>query len=218
MPNDSFAVDPLNRVKRVPSRGIYDVETVYSIVDSCWVCHVSFIEDQRPVTIPMFFSRLGNRVVLHGSSKSRLMTRLNSGEPVCLSFAIVDGLILARSLFHHSMNYRSVVVFGCGTPIEGEQEKMDALKSLTDKIAVGRWDDARKPNSKELKATSIVAVSIDSASAKVRNEGTNDDPEDMSLPVWAGEIRFETVAIAKPDEHNPGDIGQPEYLSKFFSK
>jgi nitroimidazol reductase NimA-like FMN-containing flavoprotein (pyridoxamine 5'-phosphate oxidase superfamily) len=177
---------PQSRVGRLPDRGHYDRETIYPIVDEAPVCHVAFVEDGQPYVIPTLHARDGDAILLHGSVGSRLLRHLAAGNPASLAFTLVDGMVLARSVFHHSVNYRSAVVFGRGARVEGEAERLRALERLTERLAPGRWSEARLPNARELAATAVVRVAIEAASAKVRSGPPKDDEEDLALPVWAG--------------------------------
>lgn len=213
----SFEKTSLNQVKRVAKRGHYDKETVHRVFDAAWICHVGFTGESFPTIIPMFHVRFGDEIIFHGATTSRLMTHLASGAPVCLSAAMVDGLVLARSLFHHSMNYRSAIAFGTGRLIEDREEITAAFKALSDKVMVGRWDDARQPTEKELKATALVAIKIESASAKIRTGDPVDDPEDSDLPVWAGVVPIrETLGEMKPAADLRHDVTAPDYLHSFY--
>jgi nitroimidazol reductase NimA-like FMN-containing flavoprotein (pyridoxamine 5'-phosphate oxidase superfamily) len=206
-----------NQVVRVPERGKYDPETVYQIVDEALFCHVGFVSKGQPFVIPTLHARRGDQMLLHGASTSRLMNHLESGAEVCLSMTLVDGIVLARSVFHHSMNYRSVVLFGRGSPVTGE-EKLGALEAFTEKLLPGRWDDARQPNPQELKATSVVSVPIQSASAKIRTGPPKDDEEDYALPVWAGILPLEQrLGTPEPDPAMPEDTGLPAYLQDYLT-
>ena len=179
-----------NRVKRLPERAAYDEETINPIIDAALICHVGFIQDGQPFVIPCIHGREGRTIYLHGAKASRLLGESGSGRQLCLSFAHLDGIVLARSLFHSSMNYRSVVAFGSGRELAGE-EKMSALKVITDGLVKDRWDHARTPTEQELRSTSVVAVRLESASAKIRNWGAKDDPEDLAGPWWAGVLPIE---------------------------
>ena len=213
--NQKFEVEERNRVRRVPKRGIYDRLTVYEIIDAAPISHVAIHDpDQGPIVIPTLHGRIDDQLIYHGATTSRLMQQLASGQPVCISFALVDGLVLAKSLFHHSMNYRSVVVFGRGRQVETEAEKNRALKAMSDRLLPGRWEDARLPNAKELKATSIVMIEMESASAKVRTGDPVDDPEDHDFPCWSGIVPFETVWKQPIADANSTDVQVPEYLRK----
>ncbi len=179
------------RVRRIPARGSYDPALIRSIVDEALVCTVAFVADGQPYAIPTIHARVGDRLVFHGAKASRLLAAMDG--PVCVTVTLVDGLVLARSAFHHSMNYRSVVVLGCATTLDAPAEKLRALEAIVEHVAPGRWSVARRPNDKELAATRVMALSLDEASAKVRRGGPNDDPEDLALPVWAGEIPLRVV-------------------------
>ena len=216
MSESKFEQTGCNRVRQAAKRGHYDRETVFAILDASLIGNIGFVTDDGPCIIPMLFARRDDEILLHGSTKSRLMTMLCSGNPVCISTTVLDGLVLAKSMLHHSMNYRSVTVFGSGYKVTDESERMEALRIITDKTMVGRWEDARQPNAKEMKATCIVAVKINSASAKIRTGPPNDDPEDMSLPVWTGVVPLVQVAgepVDRPDETM--DLGVPDYVNRW---
>jgi uncharacterized protein len=176
-----------SRVKRQPDRAAYDTETVHAVLDAAPMGHLGFVADGQPFVIPMLYGRLGDAVYLHGSVASRLLRTMAGGVEVCLTVTLVDGLVLARSAFHHSMNYRSAVVFGRAVPVDGD-EKVAALKAISDHLRPGRWDEVREPSDLELRQTSVLRLDIEEASAKARSGGPIDDPEDMDLPVWAGVI------------------------------
>lgn len=181
-----------NKVKRLPKRGHYDRETIFGILDAGFLCHVGFVVNGQPFVIPTAYGRDGDKIYLHGSSKSRMLTSLDGGIPVCLTVTHLDGLVLARSTFHHSMNYRSAVIFGTAQEVEGE-EKERALFLISESILKGRWDEVRGPNAQELKATSVLCVTIDEASAKIRTGPPGDEDEDYALPVWAGVLPMRMV-------------------------
>ena len=174
------------RVKRSPKRGHYDFETVANILDEGLVCHVGFVVNEQPYVIPTAYGRLGDRVYIHGAGASRMMRSLSEGIDLCLTVTLLDGLVLARSAYHHSMNYRSVVLFGCAEIVTAPDEKMLALKAFTEHVMKGRWDEVRKPNDAELAGTVVLALPIAEASAKIRTGPPVDDPADYDLPVWAG--------------------------------
>lgn len=178
---------PRTTVRRVPNRGVYDRQVVNAILDAALVAHVGFVHDGQPFVIPMACARDGDRLLLHGSGGSRMLRALAGGAPACVTVTLVDGLVLARSVFHHSMNYRSVVALGTAVKLEGK-EKAAALERLVDGLVPGRSGEARGPNRAELAATVILAFPLDEVSAKVRTGPPVDDPEDLSLPVWAGTI------------------------------
>jgi nitroimidazol reductase NimA-like FMN-containing flavoprotein (pyridoxamine 5'-phosphate oxidase superfamily) len=211
-----FEKTAINRVRRVPERGIYDKETIYGIVDDAMICHVGFVQDGRPFIIPTLHARRGDEILLHGATTSRLIRHAQAGHELCLTFTHIDGIVLARSVFHHSINYRSVVLFGRGDLVQGDQAMMQALEQFTERLMPGRWEDARSPNVKELKATSVVAISIESASAKVRSGPPGEEEEDYALPFWAGvlPVRYE-VGPAEPDGRLAHDISLPDYVNKY---
>jgi len=201
----------LTRVKRLPERGHYDRETIDAILDEGLVCHLGFAVDDQPYVIPTLYARDGDVVYLHGSSASRALRTLSGGVRVCVTVTLLDGLVLAKSVFNHSMNYRSVLLFGSARLLEGD-DKRDALHRLVDQLAPGRWDEARQPTALELKATSVLALPIDEASAKVRSGPAKDEPEDEELPVWAGVVPVHLTA--EPSEYTwqrvyEGRIGPP---------
>jgi len=175
-------------VRRLPKRGVYDREQIYAILDEGFVCHVGFAVDGQPYVIPTGYGRDGDRIYLHGSSASRMLRTLDGGVHVCVTVTLVDGFVLARSVFHHSMNYRSVVALGSAQLLTDRDEKLAALRCVTNHIVPGRWEEARQPTDQELKATSVLVLPIDEVSAKVRTGGPIDDEEDYSLPVWAGVV------------------------------
>ena len=181
------------RVIREPQRGRYDRETIDAILDEALLCHLGFEVDGQPYVIPTLHARVGDTVYVHGSAASRMLRQLAGGVRVCLTVTLFDGLVLARSVFNHSVNYRSVVLLGTATLV-GDDEKREALHALTEQLAPGRWDEARQPTAKELKATWILTLPIDEASAKVRTGGPEDEPEDEDLPVWAGVVPVHLAA------------------------
>src|ERR1700687_830473 len=204
------------QVKRLPKRGHYDRETVYKILDTAFVCHVGFNADGQPFVIPTNYGRSGDTLYLHGSAASRMLKTLSEGIPVCVTVTHVDGLVLARSAFHHSVNYRSVVILGIARLVEGPAEKMEALRIFTEHVVKGRWDDVRQPTEQELKATTVLALPLEEVSAKVRTGGPVDDEADYALPVWAGVLPLETVAKEPiPDAQRRTDPVVPNYLKNY---
>lgn len=183
-----FPVTDRTRVRRLPDRGKYDADTVHRIIDAVFVSHVGFTIDERPFVIPVLHARDGDRLLLHGASSSRLLRHIAAGNPLCVCITAIDGLVLAKTAFNQSMNYRSVVIFGQGALIDDAEEKLRALAILTNRLVPGQWDHVRHPNPQELKATSIVAVPITEASAKVRSGPPKDDAEDQGFPAWAGVV------------------------------
>jgi nitroimidazol reductase NimA-like FMN-containing flavoprotein (pyridoxamine 5'-phosphate oxidase superfamily) len=173
-------------VRRLPERGHYDRETVHAILDAGVIAHVGFVHDGQPYVLPMGYARQGERLILHGSVASRLLKHLGGGFAVCVTVTHLDGIVLARSVFNHSMNYRSVVVLGTATPVRDEAEKRAALQALTEQLAPGRWEEARQPTPQEVAATEVLVLPLDEASAKVRSGGPGDHEKDLALPIWAG--------------------------------
>jgi len=203
-------------LKRLPKRGHYERETVYGILDEGFICHVGFTVEGRPVVIPTGYARVGAKLYIHGSQASRMLRTLAAGVDVCVTVTLVDGLVLARSAFHHSMNYRSVVVFGRATVVEDKDEKLAALFSFSEHVVRGRWDDVREPTEQELKATTVLSLPLVEASAKVRTGPPLDDEDDYSLPVWAGVIPLRLVADAPVnDPRLPEGIETPDYAKNY---
>jgi nitroimidazol reductase NimA-like FMN-containing flavoprotein (pyridoxamine 5'-phosphate oxidase superfamily) len=188
------------RVRRAPARADYDRATIDSILDEALVAHVGFVVDGQPYVIPTLVARVGDIVYLHGSAASRLVRTLAAGTPACLTATLIDGIVLARSAFHHSMNYRSVVVLGQARLVSDPDEMLLALEAFTEGIVPGRWDEVRGPNPKELKGTRVLAMTLDEASAKARTGGPVDDEEDHELDVWAGVIPITLCAGAPVDD------------------
>lgn len=190
-----------SRVRRAPKRANYDRETIDAILDEAVVAHLGFVADGQPFVIPTLHARVGDEVLIHGSAASRMVTLLGAGVPACLTVTLVDGLVLARSAFHHSMNYRSVVVLGQARFVEGPEERNRALAAFTDKLIPGRWDEVRQPTRQELRGTRVLALPLTEASAKLRTGGPVDDEEDYASDVWAGVVplRIERGA-PEPDE------------------
>jgi nitroimidazol reductase NimA-like FMN-containing flavoprotein (pyridoxamine 5'-phosphate oxidase superfamily) len=207
------------RVVREADRAVYDRETVYRILDEGFLCHVGFAMDGQPFVIPTSYGRKGASLYIHGSAASRMLRQMKEGVPVCVTVTLLDGLVLARSVFNHSMNYRSVVVLGKATLVDDPEEKLAALRALSEHILPGRWDDSRQPNERELKATSVLRVPIEEFSAKVRTGPPIDDAEDYSFPTWAGVIPLEMKA-GEPidDERLLAGRSVPEYARSYTRK
>jgi len=213
---DSFPKTARNKVKRLPERGHYDSATIYPIVDAAMICHVGFAIDGQPFVVPTLYARQDDTILLHGAKGSRLLRHIQLGGEVCITVTLVDGIVLARSVFHHSINYRSAVLFGKGTLIEDEQAKFKAMESFTERLIPGRWQDARPPSPIEVKQTTIVAVAIESASAKIRTGPPGDEAEDLDLPVWAGVLPLRQVAGAPlADMQLSPDVELPAYIRDF---
>ena len=193
MARSSAAPSARTRVKRVHDRAVYDRTRIDEILDAALICHLGFEHHGQPYVIPTLHARVGDKLYVHGSAASRLLRHAESGAPVCVTVTLFDGLVLAKSVFNHSVNYRSALVFGTATLVDGE-EKREALRALTEQLAPGRWEEARQPTDQELKATWILSLPLDEASAKVRTGGPEDEPEDVDLPVWAGVVPVHLAA------------------------
>jgi nitroimidazol reductase NimA-like FMN-containing flavoprotein (pyridoxamine 5'-phosphate oxidase superfamily) len=213
---DTFIPTERTRLVREANRAVYDREAIYKILDEAFVCHVGFAIDGQPFVIPTMFARLGDYIYFHGSAASRMLRNLANGGSVCITATLTDGLVLARSVFNHSMNYRSVVAIGHAELIADPTEKVRALQAFTEKMIPGRWNEARQPNEKELKATSILKLPLTEISAKVRTGDVEDDADDYALNVWAGVIPFRLVADAPiRDARCDSAIPTPSYTSTF---
>lgn len=205
---------PRTRIVREPQRAVYDRDAVNQILDEAFLCHVGFVADGQPFVIPTSYGRDGDVLYIHGSAASRMLRNLDQGVPVCITVTLLDGLVLARSVFNHSMNYRSVVILGTATLVADPAEKLAALRALSEHILPDRWDDSRQPNEKELKATSVLRVPISEFSAKVRVGPPVDDEEDYSFPTWAGVIPLEMKSGAPiRDERCEREL--PAYLKNY---
>jgi nitroimidazol reductase NimA-like FMN-containing flavoprotein (pyridoxamine 5'-phosphate oxidase superfamily) len=200
-------------ITRLPKRGVYDKDVIYSILDEALFCTLAYTSDGQPFQIPTGFGRIGNTVYVHGSVGSHYMREMATGIPVCISATLIDGLVLARSAFHHSVNYRSVVVFSKGRTVTDEAELYKSLEVFTNKMCPGRWDDVRQPDKGEWKATMVLAFEIDEASAKVRTGGPKDDEQDYALDVWAGvqELKIMKTGLVQ-DELLKSGVEVPAYL------
>ncbi len=216
---ENFQPTPNTTLKRLPQRGAFDRATVYGILDEAFVCHVGFVVDGQPCVIPTSYGRVGDQLFIHGSAASRMLRNLAQGLPVCVTVTLVDGLVLARSAFHHSINYRSVVIFGTAHLVEDTAEKMTALKAFTEHVIPGRWAEVREPNEQELKGTTVLALPLTEASAKIRSGPPVDDAEDMAIPVWAGELPLHTVTGAPlADEFTRATLPLPGYVRRYDRK
>ena len=212
----TFPPTERTQVKRLPKRGAYDRDTVHKILDEAFVCHVGFVVDGQPYVIPTNFGRSADTLYLHGSAASRMLRTLSQGIPVCVTVTLVDGLVLARSAFHHSVNYRSVVVLGTARMVEDPEEKMEALRIFTEHIMKGRWDDIRLPTEQEMKGTTVLALPMEEVSAKVRTGGPVDDEEDYALPMWAGVLPLPVTAAAPiPDTRLKSGTEIPSYMKGY---
>jgi nitroimidazol reductase NimA-like FMN-containing flavoprotein (pyridoxamine 5'-phosphate oxidase superfamily) len=214
--SDSVAPTERTRVIREPQRAVYDRAAIYAILDEAFVCHVGFSADGQTYVIPTMFARVNDSIYFHGSAASRMLRNLSNGLAVCLTVTLADGLVLARSIFNHSMNYRSVVALGTAQLIDDPAEKLTALRAFTEKILPGRWNDARQPNEKELKATSILKLPLTEVSAKVRVGDVEDDADDYALKIWAGIVPLRLIADTPVcDERCDPSLPVPAYAKNF---
>jgi nitroimidazol reductase NimA-like FMN-containing flavoprotein (pyridoxamine 5'-phosphate oxidase superfamily) len=212
----SFPQTERTTLKRLPKRGVYDRETVYDILDEGFICHVGFAVEGQPFVIPTGYARVGDQLFIHGSQVSRMLRTLSSGIDVCVTVTLVDGLVLARSAFHHSINYRSVVVFGNAGLVDERAAKLAALFAFSEHVIRGRWNDVREPTEQELKATTVLSLSLAEASAKVRTGPPIDDEEDYALDVWAGVLPIKLFAGAPiNDPRLPEDTEPPAYVLNY---
>lgn len=211
-----FPVTDRTRVIREANRAVYDRDVIYKILDEGFVCHVGFAMEGQPFVIPTMYARVGDSIYFHGSAASRMLRGASGGTPVCITVTLLDGLVLARSVFNHSMNYRSVVALGQAVLIDDAEEKLKALEAFTEKLIAGRWSDARRPSERELRATSILRLPLTEVSAKVRTGDVEDDAEDYALRVWAGVIPLRLVADAPiRDARCDAAIETPAYAANY---
>lgn len=213
---ESISPTERTRVIREANRGAYDRETIDKILDEGYVCHVGFAVDGQPYVIPTLYARVGDAIYFHGSAASRMLRNLGAGADVCVTVTLTDGIVLARSIFNHSINYRSVVALGRATIVDAPAEKLEALRAFAEKMLPGRWDDVRQPNERELKATSILRLPLTEGSAKVRSGPPEDDADDYALRIWAGVIPLRTVADAPiRDARCDPEIPVPDYAAHY---
>lgn len=213
---EDFVPTERTQVRRLPARGNYERETVYKILDEGFICHVGFVVDGRPFVIPTGYGRLGDKLYIHGSAASRMLKTLREGIDMCVTVTLIDGLVLARSAFHHSMNYRSVVIFGKAQVVEEASEKMEALRAFTDHVMLQRWEESRQPTANELRATMVLSLSLSEASAKIRTGPPIDDEEDYEIPVWAGVLPLRlATGEAVPDARLKDGVELPEYIRDY---
>ena len=212
---EKFEATEKTRLRRLPKRGAFDRETVFGILDAGLLAHVGFTDGGQPVVLPMIYGRDEERLYLHGSAGGRQLRALAGGAHACVTVTVADGLVLARSAFHHSMNYRCVVVLGRAEKISDEAQKLRALEIISEHVLPGRWKDARKPNASEMKQTLVVALPLAECSAKVRTGPPSDEEEDYSLPIWAGVVPMRTVFGAPiADPRLAAGARVPAYLEK----
>lgn len=211
-----FPQTPRTTLKRLPKRGVYDRRPVYEILDEGFICHVGFAVDGQQFVIPTGYARVDDGLYIHGSQVSRMLRTLAQGIDVCVAVTLVDGLVLARSAFHHSVNYRSVVIFGRATMVEDRAAKLAALFAFSEHVVPGRWNDVREPTDQELKATTVLALPLEEVSAKVRTGPPIDDEEDYSMDVWAGVLPLKVVAgTPVKDPRLPENIQPPSYALQY---
>ena len=213
---ETFAPTGRTTLKRLAKRGNFDRDVVYAILDEAFICHVGFIIDGQPVVIPTAYGRVGDKFYLHGSAANRMLRTAETGVDICVTVTLVDGLVLARSAFHHSINYRSVVIFGRASVVEDPGEKFEALRSFTHHVVPNRWADVREPTDSELKATIVLYLELMEVSAKVRTGPPIDDEADYAMPVWAGEIPLRLVAgVPIADARLTKGIDPPQYVTGY---
>jgi len=213
---NSFVPTERTTLRRLPKRGVFERTEVYQILDEGFICHVGFIAAGKPVVIPTSYWRVDDELYIHGSAASRMLTSLEEGLDVCVTVTIVDGLVLARSAFHHSINYRSVVVFGRAQIVADADEKLRLVERFTNHIIPGRWSEVRAPNDSELKATLVLKLPLKEVSAKVRTGPPIDDEEDYELPIWAGVLPLRLIADAPvADDRVPSTISTPQYVHAY---
>jgi len=217
--SEPYTPSARTRVVREPHRGVYDRNTAYQILDEGFICHVGFVVDGQPFVIPTGYGRAGDNLYIHGSAASRMLRRVDEGIAVCVTVTLLDGLVLARSIFNHSMNYRSVMILGKAVAVNDAEEKLEALRLLSEHILPGRWAESRQPNEKELKATLVMRLPIEEFSSKVRQGPPIDDEEDYAFPTWAGVVPIALVAAEPIDDARlmPG-LKVPQYARTYTRK
>jgi nitroimidazol reductase NimA-like FMN-containing flavoprotein (pyridoxamine 5'-phosphate oxidase superfamily) len=207
---------PRTTLKRLPKRGSHERDVINAILDEGFICHVGFTANGQPFVIPTGYARVDDKLLIHGSQASRMLRTLSEGIEVCVTVTLLDGLVLARSAFHHSMNYRSVVIFGRATMLEDREEKLAALLALSEHMIPNRWGDVREPTEIELRQTTVLSLPIDEASAKIRTGPPLDDEEDYELDVWAGVLPLKMIpGDPVPDARLPGGIEPPKYIVNY---
>jgi hypothetical protein len=215
MPSKTFVTERTT-LARHPERGSYDRDVIHRVLDEALICHVAFVVGGQPVVLPTLFARIDDTLYIHGSAIGRMLRTLAGGVEVCINVTLLDGLVFARSAFSHSMNYRSVSVFGSAREVTDAAEKLRALEATVEHVARGRWRDARRPSPKELSATTVVAVPLSEASAKIRSGGPKDAEADYELPIWAGVVPLGLQAGApQPDGHNGPGVSAPAYAQSY---
>ena len=211
-----FSPTERTKVRRLPDRGKYDAESVYGILDEAFICHVGFVVEGQPYVIPTGFARVNDTLYVHGSAASRMLRILADGVQVCVTVTLIDGIVMARSGFHSSMNYRSVVILGRATPVEGRDEKLAALAAFSEQVMPGRWKDLRETTDAELKGTLVLSLPLKEVSAKIRTGPPKDDEEDYALPLWAGVVPLKLTAGTPIDDPRlPKGIEPPAYARNY---
>ena len=213
---NNFVPTERTTLRRLPKRGVFERADVYQILDEGFICHVGFIAEGKPVVIPTSYWRVEDDLYIHGSAASRMLTSLEDGLDVCVTVTLVDGLVLARSAFHHSINYRSVVAFGRAQIVADADEKLRLVEYFTNHIIPGRWNEVRPPNDAELRATLVLKLPLNEVSAKVRTGPPIDDEEDYILPIWAGVLPLRLIADSPvADDRVPNEVSTPDYAIKY---
>ena len=197
---DEYATNKKNKVRQLREKARYDKDTVHRVLDAGLVAHVALIEDGNPVVVPMIYGREGETIYLHGARKARVLRMLEENDSVCINVTLVDGIVLARSAFNSSMNYRSATVFGTPRLLESDADKLHAMKVISEHLMPGRWDELREPLDKEVRMTGVIAVNIDSASAKISSGMPSDEPEDYDIPIWAGVLPLTSQLLTLQDD------------------
>lgn len=219
MSDTAFDVTPRTKILRLAKRADYDRDTVYGIVDSALVCHVGYAIDGQPHVLPTLIARDGDTLLLHGHGTNRTLHHAGAGHPICVEVTHVDGIVLARSIFNHSINYRSAALYGTGRLLTDPEEKTAALFRFSEKLIPGRWDECRPMTDQELKATAIVALEIEDAVAKIRTGPPKDEEEDLSWPTWAGVLPIsEIFGDLIPEEHTPSDMPVADSIAEFLAE
>ena len=214
-----YRKEPINTVKRGTKRATYDKQIIHQILDASNLCYIAFLFEGKPFVQPITYGRKEETLFMHGSLQNRMTSAIIEQEEVCLNITLLDGMLLTRSAFHHSVNYRSAVIFGKVRELKTNEEKLEGLKTIINHFVPDRWHYCRKPNDNELKGTRVIAVDIISASAKTKNTGPNDNKEDLDLDFWAGTIPVKTfIEMPFSDEHVPGSMPIPEHVSAYYEK
>jgi uncharacterized protein len=213
-----LSVTQRSQIRRLPQRGEYDRDTIHQILDEGLVCHIGFVVEAQPFVIPTTYGRVGDRLYIHGSPASRMLRTLKESVEVCVTVTLLDGLVLARSAFHHSMNYRSVVIFGAATIVQDAAEKLEALKAFTEHVVPGSWATVRLPTQQEVAGTLVLSLPLTEASAKIRTGAPVDDEADYALPIWAGELPLRLTALAPVSDPRLSQGIEPPAYAKNYTR